>query len=354
MSKTVTLQVKEMTQADVKFISLVKRSASRIPFRVLKTAEESNMGINLNGLFSRTKKAAEIVSPAVAGIVVPASTNIDDAVAKVEELGLKVIKTDTESNEDAVILVVKEDYNPETTHTIKMSDDVAVLVETAEKSFYGWPEGTSFSENMSQAGFFPGLRIASNTLVETIENQLYGSDALPAEEISKSLDEYKTYVLSLASNIPETAFKMQGLEVVAKEDAKVEVEVTETVNTESSDEATPVEKQDADAAPTEEVVEKDDNLVPVDELKKAELDLLRNDLLAAIKVTVDKMDSLGVQVEKAITTSEEAMSLAKKADEALGGVVVGDDNSIDNPEPVVKAQSSGIFDTAFKFEGYTD
>lgn len=368
MDKKVTISATEMKNADVQFISLVKRSASKIPFRVLKTAEESTM-INLNGLFSRTKKQDTPVSPEVVGVAIPTSKNIEEAITKVEELGLTVVKQDTESHEDVVVLVTKEDYDPEMVSTIKTSEDIAVMVQTVEKGFYGWPEGSSFADNMSQSNFFPGLNIAAGTLIDTIHNQMYDASEPPIEEIKKNLEEFSSYVLNLTKEVPVTAFKMQDisisdaeapnttdtdLEQVAKED-----EVPSADSSNDSEEA--VEKVDTgesdtgDAVVEEKTVEKGDaegEVVTGTDQEKM-LEDFKAMLLDSMNVVTAKIDDVASKVEATTVVSNQALELSRKNDNALSGVVINSDNN--EPEPVHKSQpSTGLFDTAFKLEGFTD
>ena len=54
---------KELKNADVRFISLVKRGANRIPFRILKTDKGENQMIDLSALDS-VLKGEKIQEPA--------------------------------------------------------------------------------------------------------------------------------------------------------------------------------------------------------------------------------------------------------------------------------------------------
>ena len=54
---------KELKNADVRFISLVKRGANRIPFRILKTDKGENQMIDLSALGS-VLKGEKIQEPA--------------------------------------------------------------------------------------------------------------------------------------------------------------------------------------------------------------------------------------------------------------------------------------------------
>ena len=59
-------RLKQLKDADVRYISLVDRAATRIPFRVLKRDKENKMGIDLTKVF----KSENAEKPYVSALVV--------------------------------------------------------------------------------------------------------------------------------------------------------------------------------------------------------------------------------------------------------------------------------------------
>jgi hypothetical protein len=209
----VEVTASELLDADVEYVSLVKRGANRVPFRILKAEEQKGMAINLGQLFKTRNPESEIRAIAV-------SKNIDLEYAKgrIEKAGFTV--ADVEETEDAHIF--KQSENTGTDVVIKVDDDIAVIAINVSKEMETFPSSIDFKENMGASGFFPGVKMATDVLVETMWNVMMTAESqeAAADSLGTVLTSFRKYIVSLAGSIPSGAFKLEvaGIELAEKSD----------------------------------------------------------------------------------------------------------------------------------------
>lgn len=231
----VTMKARKLDNVDVSFVSLVERGANRIPFRIIKNNKEEGMKMDLDlGAIFRTKKA-EIPAPTVAAVVV-SKGKVDDAlIAKLEKGGF----VKQEADEDAAQIIFKSADYDETAAIVAMNEDVAVVLDTVQKSFYSWSEGSSFEENMAKSSFFPSYEMAEEVLEDTVRNIMYGDDISPTDKaasIATAIDAFKAYVMALATSLPASAFEMAKYVWVEVDEGVSKAEGAEAVSAAESDE----------------------------------------------------------------------------------------------------------------------
>ena len=184
------------------------------------------MHINLKNLF---KKAEEAVQTGVV-LIVAKSEKALDFVEALKVKGIEVLKQ--EDSDGATTLHLTDADNEDIT-IFKMSEDVAVGVSGITKSFSSWGEGESFVKNMATAGFFPGVRVATDVFMDTLGNIMYKSekDKVPMAKVEKLADDFGMYVKDLLTKVPVEAFKYEGMllekaEAAAAAAAAADIDIT--------------------------------------------------------------------------------------------------------------------------------
>jgi hypothetical protein len=360
----------EISDLDVRFISLVGRGANRIPFRVLKS--ESDMSIDLNKIFAKKQEAVAELKPRVVAVVVSQKSLAPAVAAVLAKQGQVVVSTKEEG--DGAILHLTAEAIPDNVMVIKSSETTAYVVENAKKGFESYPDSGDFLENIGTASFFPGLQLASDVLWQTVFNLVYGSEDVsdtstpPVEQLGVALDQFKAYVLGLLSSVPVEVFKSDDIfvpkkvdvqktevdtgnqEVVATKGEAVaattgtqeEVAATETTAAAATTETAPVAEVTAPIVETvAEVVTEVATTGTTEVVQKADTDLLTQikgmleDAMKPVLQQVSKTDSAisalsdKVQViENSTATVNQKLvqveQVAKSAEAAVAGTVAGD------------------------------
>lgn len=201
------LQIKanELVGVDASFVSLVKRGANRIPFRITKE-DEPMLDLHKLGrnLFKKSDPKPEIVAA-----VVQTGADLSKVAAVFKSAGLDP-KTFVRTEQGGVTTLAKADADLENAATLQVSDDVAIVVSGLKKSFDSYAyNSTDFGVVMATEGVHPSMCVAKDALASTISNILYRA-ASPAEAvdmISTAIDAFKGYMVMLLGAVPMTAFK---------------------------------------------------------------------------------------------------------------------------------------------------
>lgn len=259
----------QLTEVEVKAISLVPHGANQAPFKVLKSEdidsqqmEEVKM-INFGELFTRTKSSDKPAGPTVETIAIKADgSNVEELKEAIKAEGFDV--DNTEEREGALIMKQADDVDIDALTYYKSNEDIVIGVANVEKGFDPWSSTTSFSENLQKNSFLPGLSLAAGVMQETAFEILVSADKSDdfKELLEKSVADFSAHVVSLASNIPAAAFKLEAIKAVAKEEIKEEV----TEEAKKSD-PTPEEKNPVEDEGDQEEVSKED-VAKTDELPK--------------------------------------------------------------------------------------
>jgi hypothetical protein len=239
---------------------------------------------------------------------------------------------------------------------IKMGDHTAIAMKgfSPYNMSMDTSEGVSFGDLCKAQGFYPGM----GTVVDVLRNSVYEtacksedpSDA--AEKVSKMFDEAKQYAVGLIKALPAKAFKLEAIEVEvpgeepAKPADKTTVEKTEAEKAaealaaeaaKTSVEKTQAEK-DAEAEAAKPVVKNEmpdvakllaDGLAGV----TAQLTTEFGKLLAPVQKSVDGLNGA---VEGLTTKVAEVEGVAKAAEKAVKGTVLGSDAGEDATTSVQK------------------
>ena len=208
------VNVNELTDVDVKYVSLVKRGANRIPFRIVKSEDgEKKMNIDLSSLFK-----SEPLAPVVAYIAVSDNADQGVAEARIEAAGFSIEKAE---EVDGGILYHQEEPKNSNISILKFDESCAAAIAHVDlkKAFNGYDfSGTSFDEVMETEGVMPSIRMAKEVLGNTMYNIMYKSED-PKEMssmLTKAINEFRDYVVGIAKTVPSEAFKMDDPEVLEK------------------------------------------------------------------------------------------------------------------------------------------
>lgn len=206
MSK-LKIKAHELVGTDVQFVSLVKRGANRIPFRIVK--EDDNM-IDLHKIGKSLFRKAD-PKPEIVAAIVQKGADLDKVAAIFTAAGLDV-KDFQKSEKSGIVTIAKADYqDAEDVAVIKMSDDIAVAVSGLKKAFSGYAATSgSFAEVLATEGFYSSVCTATEALRTTIHNVLYEAKS-PSEAslaVGKATEEFKSYLTTLVGGLPVQAFKL--------------------------------------------------------------------------------------------------------------------------------------------------
>ena len=306
---TIKLKLKKLTDVDVEFVSLVKRGANRIPFRVIKSddikqenTEESTMSF-LDKLFGTGDAVKEESKPEITAIIVNGNCNIDDVEAQLKEVGFSV----TEKEEVEGGLVFRQSEFSEEDTLVRLTENAFITVRNVQKAFEPFASGTSFADNFNKGAFFPSVRMATDVLMDTIVNVMFTSDGnkAPTESINKTLEEFNSFVLASLKSIPRDAFKLEDIMVKAEKSASLG---------------------------NENVVKTEDETVDIEKLKSELGDLLKTDAEKAVA----KMEEIKKSIHEGMVAVKDEMEKKFKSLEsdlkALKDVSEGFDKRLEKSE----------------------
>lgn len=200
-----TLTVKELTDAKAEFISLVPRSASRIPFRVLKEdkSEKAMFDLSSIGKIFKGDKAAPS-GPEVVAYGVDGTSLLDQKIQALKSAGVDV--ENRIDNDDGSVMFVQKQFSADEVVPVRLSDNLVAVV----KGFNPYPSGGTFQETLSANGFCSDLATAVDTVRGMILETAYTTSSDRGELIAKSeglLRDFSEYVVALIKALPEIAFK---------------------------------------------------------------------------------------------------------------------------------------------------
>lgn len=239
MSKvTVKLPLVQLSNADVEWVSLVNKPANRIPFRITKdedtggSATESadsaltdqprggtslmKLNVKLADMFGTKKTDAE---PAAIAAIIIRKADAARLIPSLKDAGYGV--EDVMESDDHFVLK-QNDFEGDKVTAFKVNDQIGILVTGVSKAFSPYLDSMSFAETMSAGGFLPSLYIASEAMQETIHTVLRSAET-PSEAsvaIKSVVEEFGSFVSTMASDLPDVAFKMDELNTLSvKKDA---------------------------------------------------------------------------------------------------------------------------------------
>ena len=205
------MRANEVQNADVQFISLVNRAASRVPIRITKAEEsldkESTM-IHLSNIFGLRKSEG----PKIAALAINrGELNKDSILAGLQAQGFSI--DNVVESDDGILIAKQDDGDLAETLPVRFDDTVAALVRI-EKSFDPPYMSASFTENVGGTAFYPSVMMATEALAETVRGVLAkaANTAELVEGLETAVGDYQSYVVGMAGGLPDTLFKFDASE----------------------------------------------------------------------------------------------------------------------------------------------
>lgn len=200
----------ELVDAEAEFVSLVKRGANRIPFRITK--EDTQDMIDLSKI-GRTLFKHEAPKPAVIAVIAQKGVNTE-RLAQVFKAADLDPQTFVKKDEEGVVTLTKQDVElGEDTVVLKMNDEIAIAVSGLKKTFDGYSYTmTDFDAVLRTEGVYPMMYVAEDALSATISNILYkaASPGEAADMVGQAIDSFRNYMTGILGDVPVTAFKMEA------------------------------------------------------------------------------------------------------------------------------------------------
>jgi hypothetical protein len=366
-----------MEDADVNYISLVSRPASRIPFRLTKSDDDptrKDYMIHLSKMFKRDGDAPKGCT--LVGVVLQRKHE-EYLTPKLAELGLKI---DDRTENDDVVILRQADFveGDDSVTAIKLGEVGGLFTGVPEnvlKAFDPYSESDDFDENMA-LGFLPGMSAATEALFDTVVQVLRTSATADdaKSKIETNIDKYKMAVMDMAQGLPDMAFKLEKLDLedfVEKNEPEADApaedavaaeseaaEVAEEAAAEAAPEEAPAEAEaEAEAAPEAEApaeeaaesVEKSDGLITAEEQQKLKgvhiedldvqaestessestpkdelasvLQAMKSEVLEAISSVKSEVDELKSKQADLAETVNATAAIADRAQKAVKGTV---------------------------------
>lgn len=337
--KKVIIQARELSEMDVNLISLVKRGANRVPFRIIKSDGDSKM-LDLTRIFFQKKDA--VATPQIIGVVLIKSADHDAYTKAFTEGGFEVDHVTVDEGEGPTALMFTKSDDMEGALIYKINDEAALVISDMQKGLEMWPDSNSFVENISKAGFAPSFRMANEILTDTIGNIMFGEgDAdMTKSEVTKAIDDFKNYVEAVMSQIPEQAFKAEEILVETQKGLI------------PSDPKKPAKKKTKEPA-KKEASDDDGEAGEVDAVASTDADADAGDAADpdAIVADADAGDDAGdadEDAEKAAAeksnSTDEANAELKKSLEGITAAIAGIGEQITTATDAVKEELSGRLD----------
>lgn len=203
----VTLKAKEIIDADVSTVSLVKHASMRAPFKIVKSegdvmAQGSNFLSGVRKFFGEEEAEGKVAFVAV-------RKSLDELISPV--LLSSGFSVDGREDHGDVVVYKQEGYVEGAIGSmLYLNEDVAVGLDKIVKSFEPYPSSTDFNENVGSANFYPSVYQATSTLVDTISSIMYEATnkGEAASGVASALSAFSDHVRNLVSLIPESVIKM--------------------------------------------------------------------------------------------------------------------------------------------------
>ena len=207
----IEMNATELTNTDVNFVSLVKRGANRIPFRIVK----GDTDMDLYAIGRRIFQKSEPVPTVVAVI----SQKWDNDTR--EQLGIiaKSVGIDTgrlQKSDDQVVTLTKADADATGAAIVKLDRNTAIAIKGSniEAAFrnHDFSEGL-FKDADGRKGFHVGPSAATR-MFNGYSAELVKTATDPSElstQIAKAADDYRAYMGALSIGLPRAALAADQL-----------------------------------------------------------------------------------------------------------------------------------------------
>jgi hypothetical protein len=189
-------------------VSLVKRGANRVPFRITKSEDEPMPDLYKVGrsLFAKSESAPKVVALIVKAEIAPAMLS---ALAKACEIE----RVELQKSDDGVGTLVAKGADLTKGVIVKLDENVAAVVA-----------GTNLKKSSPRHiinGFGAAQREFDTFSKEIVAKAESSADA--RDKVSKASEEFNAYVALISANLPESVFKAEQVLKAAKDIADGDV-----------------------------------------------------------------------------------------------------------------------------------
>jgi hypothetical protein len=198
------IKATELSDTDVNFVSLVKRGANRIPFRITK-GDNDMIDLHKIGrtMFAKAEKPAAVI-----GVVTRSGADLKAVRNVLKAAGINHSAFVKKNDEETTVYKAEGDYDG--VMLLKMNDDFALAVSGLKKAFAHYDfDSKDFKSVHATNAFAASVTSALDSLRNTLANIMDGSKSPKeaAEAIDSAVDEFKSHVTTLVANLPEKAMK---------------------------------------------------------------------------------------------------------------------------------------------------
>lgn len=367
-----TLPLRNLSDLDVKFVSLVNKGANQIAFRIVKSDDqESQMaGINLSTLWKKEELKPSTITGVVLAKNAPALLAEVQSILKAQGLSMPVTKS---FDDGSAVVAVGDDYEQDST-LVRLNDQMAFVV----KGFgpYAKQIDRLDAGQMTDRGFYDGATAAAQAMQAQVLKAIRKS-----EDVEAPAKMLKSYVAVLEKALPANAAEIEELvtkAAAAMNDGDPEDKVdggadeategadgkkkdmkkamppgTKESNGDPGDGAAMEGATDSGAKTPDDETNKDQQAeggdqpsMAVDGLKKS-----IEDLSALVKSLHAEVSTLKKSAQSTEAKIDEVSRKAEDAARVVKSTVVSSDQNTD-PAPVRKVKKSddpftGVFDTGF-------
>lgn len=235
-TKTVKVAATPLDDVNVTHVSMVQHAANRTPFKIVKTEAIPNDAAMQKVADKVRKFFSEGKGPANVTAIYLHKSEAKLRMPQLKDLGFRVDKDHAEFNGDVLVLKQEGYAADDEGSVVTLSDTIAVQVDTIAKDFCSWNATTVFGETLQSMGFYPGVRVAQDALMETIYQIMYkaNSPEEAATDLKAATDAFGKHVVGLTKLMPQTVFKFEQMLAVEFEPSTVQSTETPIIK---SDEA---------------------------------------------------------------------------------------------------------------------
>lgn len=371
----IKMPVIKLANADIQYISLVPRGATRIPFRIIKRENPAMINLDLSRIFKGGDTQPEVV---LAGIAIQKSDEVKEIELKFTDLKFDITK---KQEDDDGVIIYKTGDSIENVTPIRLSDNMIALVTGLDVESV---PGSMITDVSKEEGFLPSIYDAASLTYEKIIETIIKSDTdkALADGIDSVLKDFKDYTGIIAAAIPPALFlaDTQVAEIIAKAANKLTNTTVDTGSEtnefgegssaeEESDTTDNTEGNTSDVNPKKckpgmknmDVTKKpgkckkgDDDEEDTNEesVTKAALD----SILKAIEKNTKQVEVVSKSFDDLSDRVNSIEELTQKNDKIIKKTVIGsmdDGDDTDSGKNVIPSRKSdksdinGIFDTAF-------
>jgi hypothetical protein len=195
----IKVKMKQLTKADPTHLSLVRRGANLIPFRIQKAAGDT-MAIDLTSISRILKGEKRSSKCEIAGLVVKKTAKMDAVIEAIQKAGFKTDQL-VEHDDGTVMFVQKTD--PEDGATLIRQSPHLVLVV---KGFQHSEQVAAFNAALGAEGYVEGFRGATNAFPALVESVAKADVATAQGTIQKAMEDYHTFAHAMVEALPQEAF----------------------------------------------------------------------------------------------------------------------------------------------------